>query len=124
MGLADILRDMDRNSDDATKPRILPEAEIERLRDLAARYAAPNPFKVGDLVTPRKGGVIKDRSCGHPCVVIETFDPIFSAHVEVCTSEYMMRHTMRVAQYFAHTDCCSPMVADHSSFEFYTGPGA
>jgi hypothetical protein len=124
MDLAEFLRDMDSNSAVAPKPRILPEAEIERLRDLAARYAAPNPFKVGDLVTPRRGGVIKDRSCGHPCVVVETFDPIFSDHAEVGSAEYLMRHTMRIAQYFAHEDSCVTMVADHSSFEFYTGTGA
>lgn len=47
----------------------LPEAQIATLKEACERYAAPCPFKVGDIVTPRKG--YSTRGVGVPHVVLE-----------------------------------------------------
>jgi hypothetical protein len=61
--LADDDDDGDFSSD------LLPEAQIARLTEVAARIAAGNPFKVGDLVTVRDDAPIK--GAGKPHLVIE-----------------------------------------------------
>lgn len=61
--LARASRDMDDDS-----PAILPEAAIMRLKEAADRYIAGNPFKVGDIVTPRPG--MNVAGAGKPHVVI------------------------------------------------------
>ena len=66
--IRELLRQMDGDcEDDAPAP--LPEAVIETLREHPANYTAPCPFKVGDLVTPRKGVNICD--AGTPQIVVE-----------------------------------------------------
>lgn len=52
--------------------RPLPEAQIATLREAAMRYTAPCPFRVGDLVTPRKGYRYHD--AGLPHIVLEVSD--------------------------------------------------
>jgi hypothetical protein len=49
--------------------RPIPEAQIATLLEAFARYAAPCPFKPGDLVTPRKGFGYTDE--GAPHIVLE-----------------------------------------------------
>lgn len=53
--------------------RPLAEAQIMELRELLKAESAPNPFKVGDLVTPKKSSpyVLE----GQPHIVIEVLDP-------------------------------------------------
>lgn len=51
------------------KRKILPEAHLERVKEAAERYARPNPYKVGDIVTPRKDSGMK--GVGEPHVVVE-----------------------------------------------------
>ena len=54
-----------------------PEADIMELRHAAQRRAAPSPFKVGDIVTPRKDAPIRDH--GVPHIVVgahQTFMPV------------------------------------------------
>lgn len=52
------------------KPKIGYEALIERLRDAARHAAQENPFKPGDLVTPREDATLKGK--GAPAVVVKT----------------------------------------------------
>ena len=58
---------------------VFPEALIAELREVAKNYATPNPYKVGDLVTPRKSARMK--GTGEPHIVVEAFKlpPYFSA---------------------------------------------
>ena len=69
-----LVRAQMENDDTEDSPaRPLAEALVETLRGAAARYAAPCPFKPGDLVTPRRGYNLKDS--GEPHIVLEVFDP-------------------------------------------------
>jgi hypothetical protein len=51
------------------RPRLDPEVAVFRLREAAARFAAPVPFKVGDLVTVRRDAPLT--GSGEPQIVIE-----------------------------------------------------
>ncbi|MGN6539145.1 MAG: hypothetical protein ACTHKQ_25890 [Mesorhizobium sp.] len=55
--------------DDDSRGEGLPEAQIERLKEVAARIAAGNKFKVGDIVTVRKDAPVK--GAGKPHLIIE-----------------------------------------------------
>lgn len=59
-------------------PRILPEAAIERLKEAAVLYCAENPYKAGDIVTPRKGSPIKGRGIPHLVLEVSEGFPIQS----------------------------------------------
>lgn len=50
------------------KPKPIPEAQIETIRELAQVYES-HSFKKGDLVTPRKASIL--RGAGDPFIVIE-----------------------------------------------------
>lgn len=67
MNLAQLLADMD-DKPRSSKPAILPEAAIERLKETALRIAAGNPFKVGDIVTIRADAPMQ--GAGKPRLVI------------------------------------------------------
>lgn len=70
MGLEEMfaaLADADREDEETTRP--LPEAQISTLREACAAYTAGNPYKVGDLVTPRKWG--NSKGAGDPHIVVE-----------------------------------------------------
>lgn len=66
--LADFLLDAMKDRQAAEKSAILPEAAIMRLREFAENYGK-KPFKVGDLVTPRKGTKIS--GAGNVCIVVD-----------------------------------------------------
>jgi hypothetical protein len=53
----------------STKPP-LREAVISTLKDLASAYGN-NPFKVGDLVTPRQGLNLRDAGCLHVVIYVD-----------------------------------------------------
>lgn len=67
--LARMLAELGDNDDDHIRNEGLPEAQIERLKEMAARIAAGNQFKTGDVVTMRKDAPLK--GAGKPHVVIE-----------------------------------------------------
>lgn len=68
MNLTELLAGM--HDDDAhDAPRPLAEAQIEVLKDIVARYAAPCPFRVGDLVMARDG--FGHGIPGQPAIVVE-----------------------------------------------------
>jgi hypothetical protein len=52
-------------------PRPLHDAQIMNCREYLKIYLEPNPYKVGDLVTPRKGYGLYNE--GEPHIVIEVF---------------------------------------------------
>jgi hypothetical protein len=55
--------------------RILPEAAIERMKEVATRIKVGNPFKEGDIVTARSDGGLKSPRA--PMLVIETCEGTF-----------------------------------------------
>lgn len=69
MSLADFLREMHDDSDEAEAPEPIAEAQVATLTEAYARYAAACPFKAGDLVTPRCG--YGTHCVGKPHVVLE-----------------------------------------------------
>lgn len=71
--LRDLLGGGDEREEKRRKPRPLAEAQVMELTDLFERVKAGNPFKPGDLVTPRSNSYLK--LAGEPHIVLETFDP-------------------------------------------------
>lgn len=59
----------DDSDDRASSP---PDVLCITLSEIAQRYAAPCPFKPGDLVTPRKG--YNKKGAGQPHIVLEVFE--------------------------------------------------
>ena len=53
--LAELLSSMRAERQDKT---IDPTIAVEILKTTAPRFTAPNPYKVGDFVTPRKDGIV------------------------------------------------------------------
>jgi len=99
-----------------TMPR---EVAALELSGVAARYLSGNPFKPGDLVTPRKGfNVIGD---GEPHVVVDVFDrlPVGEQTIEGHGNQYP-RPDMRIIAY-TH-DAFVPFLGESWCYEFYTGP--
>lgn len=69
MSMEAMMREIARMSgNEAPEPRP-PALIVEALRDQAQFYARENPFKVGDIVTPRKGTTY--RGDGEAHIVIE-----------------------------------------------------
>lgn len=64
--LAELLSSMRAERQDKT---IDPTIAVEILKTTAPRFTAPNPYKVGDFVTPRKDGYLKN--AGEPHLVVE-----------------------------------------------------
>ena len=90
------------------EPVPMPPADIAciTLREIAETYQKPCPFKVGDLVTPRRGYWVK--GAGEPHVVVEVFDPprrFFSQEdcEAVNTITYGARLDMRVVCMSSHS---------------------
>lgn len=97
-----MLAEMDGDSDKAPDHRATPpDALCITLREIAAAYAAPCPFKAGDIVTPRRNYNIK--GAGEPHVVLEVItrpDPNFGAAkspVETSSHAYGARRDVRIA---------------------------
>lgn len=59
----------------------LPEAQIERLKEVARRIAAGNTFKVGDLVTARKDAPVKGAGKPHLIIEIDNDAPLYQGMV-------------------------------------------
>lgn len=62
------------DSDAPTNPPTPPDVLAHTLLEIFARFRAGNPFKPGDLVTPRNGYGYKDP--GPPNVVLAIFEPV------------------------------------------------
>jgi len=116
-GLVEMLSGMHRDDEDyAARP--LPEAQVETLKEIAARYAHCD-FKVGDLVTPRQGFNVK--GSGHPHIVVEVapFDsPVVPTGEEAGSCTFGARYTMRVASLCQGSSYAAHWV-EHWAFETY-----
>ena len=93
MSFADFLADMNEAK---AGPKILPEAAIARMREVAAKIASPSPFGVGDLVTPCAWAAT--RGAGEPHIVVEigTFGRATGGHTEPGAVSYGAILDMRV----------------------------
>lgn len=111
-------------ADDA--PKSPPDVLCKTLREIAARYSAPCPFKVGDLVTPRKGYVSKEE--GEPGIVIEVAEqPIrnfacVEGQTDIASMAYGAKIDVRVA--YGRHGVIMAHWQESWTIEPYTGPGA
>lgn len=96
MSIEDMVREWAREQAPKPKP---PTLLVEALRDQAQFYTHENPFKVGDVVTPRKGVLVT--GSGDPNIVIavrENPDPVFAAG-EPGSSRYGLKFDIRVVRW-------------------------
>lgn len=94
------------------------EGKIARLTEYAERAGKPCPFAVGDLVTPRRGGIFRDDLCGEPCLVIEVLDPPhITQNGEVGSFEELRRIDIRLAEYQPQNDSVVEKVGASWEFE-------
>lgn len=103
MGLAELLAEMrdDREDRDGREPAMAAEALVEFQNSYAA-FLVGCPFKVGDLITPRRGTVVK--GAGKPHVVLEVREkpePNFAG--EDGTVGFGSRNDVRVASFHGNT---------------------
>ena len=107
--------------EDEAQPRMSHIGQVARLQEFAAVYATGNPFRIGDLVTPRKGGNI--RNSGEPHIVVEVreAEPYFEGS---CTSvSFGKRLTIRVAQIVNEVGAVC-FWNEHHEYEPYLGDGS
>lgn len=107
-----------RDHDDEA-PSSLPEVQIATMREYCALYQEPCRFKVGDLVTPRKGTSVK--GAGDPHIVIEVFDePIRPVHAERAgTPKFYGKMDIRVM--CMTSGCYASFCVESFEFEPYEG---
>ncbi len=90
------------------------------LKEISARYAAGNPFKVGELITPRKGYGIKGE--GRPHVVVEIAEkPLVPGETNSGSPDFGARLDIRVICEQCHLHA---YWNESWQFEHYTGPVA
>jgi hypothetical protein len=97
------------------------EERVERLRALSLRYGT-QPFKPGDLMTPREGTLLKGR--GEPWIVLEVAEkPIYAFFADhpkaVDNHSFGARLDLRVAHVFDNGDLRMWWV-ESTSFEPWT----
>lgn len=96
VSLADILTEI-ANADKKRKALSLPipAAQIATLNEVKDRYVAGNPYRVGDIVTPRKSSSYNGR--GTPHMIIEVSEtPIRNIEGSVSSSAFGSRLDVRV----------------------------
>lgn len=121
MGLAELFAEAARESHSG--PPILPEAAIMRLREFAEQYHQPNPFKVGDLVTPRPDADLK--GAGIPHIVVEVRDhaePLFIG--DNGDASFGRKIEIRIAHIDSGRGIVFTHWAESHRFEPYTLPAA
>jgi len=98
ISLADVLAGLaDDEIKKQTRTGSLPEAQICTLREVKDRYVAGNAFKVGDIITPRKGGAYNGR--GVPHMVIEVAEtPLRNINGSTGSSDFGSRLDIRVVR--------------------------
>jgi hypothetical protein len=105
-----------RREKSSTTPRSL-DAVTAALRGTADRMSAPNPFRVGDIVTIRPDADVKGR--GEPHVVVEIIDPpVVNDRSEPGSNNYLRRFDLRVAHYIGDSQTIHAI--DHSVLEPWT----
>lgn len=129
MNMLDMLREMggaefeDREERAPSSP---PDVLCKTLREVADRYAAGCQFKVGDLVTPRKGYNIKDE--GRPHIVVDVrHNAVADLTVPPDTGEIgNVTFGSRMDIRTAHEARGTMVMHWNESWQFepYTGPGS
>jgi hypothetical protein len=95
------------------RPKRPASADVAALRAAADRFNGPNPFKPGDLVTPRADSPLK--GVGRPHIVLE-IDPapvsnrVPAFHGDANQSDFGARRDIRVASV---CDCDHGEIATH-----------
>ena len=104
------------------KPTPLPEAQVARLREMITAYSATTcPFKVGDLVTPRRDSPLK--GTGVPHAVVATRDADYDWDCgESGDITFGMRFDMRVIS--VQQESIVPHWVESAGFERYVGSGS
>lgn len=103
-------------------PSIPHEGMIYRMREYAGRYGVPCPFKAGDLVTARCGGMVRNEKVGEPCLVLDVFEQRIEWGGEQGTPEYGRRIDMRVAAFMS--DSVVELCVNSTEYEPYAEPAA
>lgn len=76
------------------------EVQVAEINEFAERYAAPNPYAVGDWVTPRKNSLIRGHGRPHKVVeVLPAGEEHRVWHGNPSGGEYGARQDIRVATY-------------------------
>lgn len=98
------IRDLLKQNEGGDGGKLSTSEVLKRLQQAAKDYASGNPFKIGDIVTPREGyNIIK---AGEPCVVIEAIDAIegnginFHGEVNPSAPDFGRRLDLRVLRLF------------------------
>ncbi len=122
MSLSALLEAM--RDEESPRPKIHPEGQIARMRELAPRFTAPCPFKVGDLVTPRKDGIVK--GCGDPCLIVQInnagTEPDFRFGT-VASPTYGAIPDIRILHVKEGGNCVSAWMYS-TEYDLYTGEGS
>ena len=122
MSLSALLEAM--REEESPRPKIHPEGQIARMRELAPRFTAPCPFKVGDLVTPRKDGLVKGP--GDPCLIVQInnagTEPDFRVG-ETDSPTYGAIPDIRIIR-AAESGNCVSFWSYSTEYDLYTGEGA
>jgi len=108
------------------KPATWKAAAVMTLTEAAKRYNAGNPWKVGDVVTPRVG--YNKRAEGEPHVVIEVADPphrVWEGQ-DPRTTDIGVRLDVRVinVSYYDKTEVITAFWMESWMLEKYEEPGA
>jgi hypothetical protein len=91
------------------------------LKEIYARFARGNPYKPGDLVTPRRGFNIRD--AGAPCIVLETFDTPITPEVDREQDGLFHKNDMRIMRIMRsnNSEDAVTFLAESLTYEPYTG---
>jgi len=109
--------------DDGAPPRPLPEAQIATLQEMLALYAAPPPFRAGDIVTPRRGGAV--RGAGDPHIVLEvSSDASCQWGHEAGSNMWGARPNVRIGCLSGAKGTLSAFWVEHWQLEAYSAAGA
>jgi hypothetical protein len=97
-------------------------AQVMDIRDLADRYAKGNPFKVGEVVTPRANAPVHGHATPH--VVVEALDTPHWVYGEdsPSSSGWGRRIDIRTAYFSAERGFIALTWGESHDYEPYTGP--
>lgn len=113
--LARMFAEMESDEADA-KSEGLPEAQIERIMEAAARIAAGNIFRIGDLVTIRKDAPIRGAGKPHLVINIDLDAPLYQG--EMGGWSHAVRHDVTVLS--IHGDHVVPHLVPFWMLEAYS----
>lgn len=115
----DMLNDAAEREGRSSHPKLDHEVVIHRLREVAERYARPNPFKIGDLVTPYPDS--SARSAGEPRIVIDVREAEYDFKTGISgQSAYGFKSDIRVLAF--SNDSFFSLWFDSACYDFWKAP--